>query len=58
MICIYVQITNFIYSISTHPHEGQVLSKDGLRIWEHPNTEYAPGLNGPQHNSQEQYRND
>ncbi len=58
MVRIYVQITNFIYSVSTHLYDGQVLSKDGLRSWELPNTGYAQRLNGRQHNSLEQYPND
>ncbi len=32
-----------------HSYEGRVLSKDGLRIWEHPNLEYAWKSDGPQH---------
>ena len=57
MVCIYVQITNFLYSIFIQFYGGHILSTDGLRIWEHPNTEYARKLNGPQHNSREQYGN-
>ena len=49
---------NFIYNTFIHPYERRVLAKDGLGIWERPNTKYPRRLDGPQHHSQKRYPND